>query len=508
MKLLRLVKKHWLIIIILIGAAILRFWRLEELTTFGGDQGYDFLIVKRMLVDGKFTLLGPKIGPYNEIGNLYLGPAYYYLLAPFLLLFRLDPIGPAILTVILALGTVFLIYLIGTKFLSRSIAILASSLYATNSFLIGQSRAPSNPHLIPFFVALATYSTLEIITKKSKSIIWPIICGVCLGIMFQLHYLAASFIIVVSLTLSLAKNLQKIILVLAGFFVAISPQILFEIRHEFFVTKLLVKQLSIGQNISPPALFSPHFSNIIQQVFLTFTNSSQFLYLIIPFLLISLYLYIRKNQKSQVIIAFLILSTISGLVLTSLYSGEFGFHYLAPIYVSLPLLLAISLAFAFSFFNNVAARTIIIIVIAQIFSANILSLNLDRQEGFTMPKGWNLSGIKKVSKIIAGDVSSGKTFNIASTLDGDTRARPYRYLVEVMGKIPLDVEHYPESDAIYLIARDDQEKIKSYTVWEVSSFSPFTIEKYWDIQNGIKLYKLIKSITSITRVEPSRGFNP
>ena len=161
MKLLRLVKKHWLIIIILVGAAILRFWRLEELTTFGGDQGYDFLIVKRILVDGKFTLLGPKIGPYNQIGNLYLGPAYYYLLAPFLLLFRLDPIGPAILTVILALGTVFLIYLIGTKFLSRSIAILASSLYAINAFLIDQSRASSNPHLIPFFAALQPIQLLK-----------------------------------------------------------------------------------------------------------------------------------------------------------------------------------------------------------------------------------------------------------------------------------------------------------------------------------------------------------
>ena len=491
MKLLRLVKKHWLIIIILVGAAILRFWRLEELTTFGGDQGYDFLIVKRILVDGKFTLLGPKIGPYNQIGNLYLGPAYYYLLAPFLLLFRLDPIGPAILTVILALGTVFLIYLIGTKFLSRSIAILASSLYAINAFLIDQSRASSNPHLIPFFAALATYSTFEMIIKKSKSVIWPIICGVCLGVMFQLHYLAASFIIAVVLTLLLVRNFQKIIIVLAGFFIAISPQILFEIRHEFFVTKLFVKQLSVGQNVSSPAVFSDHFSNTVQQLFLTFTNTSQFLNLIILFLLISLYFYARKSQKS-LSIAFLILTTVFGLVLTSLYSGEFGFHYLASIYVSFSLLLAASCVFLCSLFRNVAARTIIIIVIAQIFAVNILSLNLARREGFTMPTGWNLSGIKKASEIIAGDVSSGKTFNIASTLDGDTRARPYRYLVEVMGKIPLDVEHYPESDAIYLITRDDQEKIKSYTVWEVSSFMPFEINQQWEIQNGIKLYKLAR----------------
>jgi 4-amino-4-deoxy-L-arabinose transferase-like glycosyltransferase len=123
-KLARLIIHHWPIIVIILIAAILRFWRLEALTTFGGDQGYDFLIVKKIL-EGDLTLLGPKIGPYNQLGNLYLGPAYYYLLAPALFLFHLDPIGAAFLTVILSLCTIFLIYLI--SFLSGLLCLLFNS---------------------------------------------------------------------------------------------------------------------------------------------------------------------------------------------------------------------------------------------------------------------------------------------------------------------------------------------------------------------------------------------
>ena len=492
MKLIVQIKSYWLIIIILVVAAILRFWHLEELTTFSGDQGYDFLIVKRMIADGKFTLLGPKIGPYNGVGDLYLGPAYYYLLAPSLLLFRLDPIGPAVLTVVASLGTIFLIYKIGVKYFRRSIAILSASLYAINALLIDQSRAASNPHLIPLFASLATYVTLEMTYKKSKLIVWPLICGICLGIMFQLHYLTTSFTASVFIILLFIKRFRAISFVTLGFLAAISGQILFEIRHEFFITNQFIKQISFGQNILPFNKLDTQISNSVQQLSLAFLNTSKFLYLVIPILLVSVLLYTRKNQKSTVPIALLTLTVILGLILPSFYSGEIGFHYFAPIYPSFIILISIALISIFKVSNHFAPRTVVIILIAQIFTANLITLNLTRQEGYTMPKGWNLKGIKKASEIIAQDSENSK-FNIASTLDGDTRARPYRYLVETKGKIPLDVEHYPDAEIVYLIARDDRQTVKSYTVWEVASLAPFEFEGEWEIQNNIKLYKLAKN---------------
>src|SRR3990167_9801523 len=128
MKLKKIILENWIIIAILVIATLLRFYRLHDLTTFSGDQGFDFLKIKEIL-EGNLTLLGPKIGPYNELGNLYLGPAYYYILAPFLLFWGYNPIGPAYLTALLSVATVLLIYIYSRDNFSKKAAGLSALFY-------------------------------------------------------------------------------------------------------------------------------------------------------------------------------------------------------------------------------------------------------------------------------------------------------------------------------------------------------------------------------------------
>ena len=499
----KLISSHWPAVAIIFAAAILRFWRLEALTTFAADQGYDFLIVKRMLVDGKFTLLGPKIGPYDQIGNLYLGPAYYYLIAPFLLIFNFDPIGPAVLTVLLSILTIFVIYLICVKFINKTTAILASSLYAFNVELIDQSRAPSNPHLIPFFASIFIFSLLCLpIGNKSKggfflkqTIIWSSVAGFALGIMFQLHYLASSLIFPLIIILVLNKSLKKILLIGFSFLLAISPQVIFELRHKFFITNLILKHFQSGTSISTLDRFSDHFLQSQKTLIFVFTHIDKYLALTVLILIILVSLFVFKFKKTRQPILLLTLTVIFGLIFASLYSGSVGLHYFATIYPSIVILIAVAASYILIFLKSLTLKTVFILAIFQFFAINFLNLNLSRKEGYTMPKGWNLPGVKKVSQIIAGDVEKSTKFNIAATLDGDTRARPYRYLVEIIGKTPQQVEQYPFSDVNYLITRGDQNSIKSYTVWEVSSFRPFEIISTWEIQDDIKLYKLVHAKT-------------
>lgn len=486
-----IIKSNWQIIIILLFAAVLRFFRIEALTTFGGDQGYDFLIVKRMIVDHHFTLLGPKIGPYNSIGNLYLGPAYYYLLAIPLVLFSLDPIGPAIFTATLAVLTVFVIYLICLKFLSKNIALLASALYAFNAFLISQSRAASNPHFIPFFSALTILSAMQILKNKSKLIIWPIVIGASSSIMFQLHYLSGFFLPLIALIMVFKKQFKILILTIASFLIFTSPQIIFEMRHNFFVTNLFINQLKYGNTFSD-----------INNLAVRLTESFQIIASIIKInlassllLLLVLFIFLKKLKnlkKFMFILSFLFTTIVLNLVLLLFYSGSLETHYFSPVYVSLIILTASILVLVYESSKNYFLKALVVFLTLIILLTNILNLNLTRSSGYTMPKGWNQIGIKKVSNIIAADVNAEKKFNVASTLDGDTRARPYRYLLEVKGKPPQDVEAYPTSDILYLVSRDEEQKIKSYTVWEVSSFAPFSVVKKWPIQNGIWLYRLEK----------------
>lgn len=484
MKLRKTLKLHWLFLIILLVAAFLRFWRLEQLTTFGGDQGYDFLIAKS-IIQWKFTLLGPKIGPYNNLGNLYLGPAYYYLIAPWLFLFHFDPIGPAIFSVLTALATILIVYITAYKFLSEKVAILSSAIYGFNALLIEQARASSNPHLMPFFAALAIYSCLKILQEKSKLLIWPILTGICTGIAVQLHYLAISLLIIISIFIGINKKYKFLALTLLGFVFALSGEILFEIRHNFFITNLFLLQLHQGKVFS----FLAIFKNISLSVALV--NSAFF---VLPILII--FALSKRNIPRSKTLFILLTAAILGFLLVIIYPGNPQPHYFAPIYVSLVLLLSVILLSLFGSRQNIFVKLATVFFIALYFLVNITSYHLLRKNGYTMPEGWNSKGVKIASKAIADDVDSNKSFNVASTLDGDTRAMPYRYMLSVYGKNPLNVEQYPQAEVIYLIARDSEEKIKTYTVWEIASFSPYNITKVANIQNGISVFKLTKAITN------------
>src|SRR3989344_1677571 len=105
-------KKFLLLFFILGVAAYLRIWHISDYMTFLGDEGRDMLVVKRMIVDGKWTLLGPTA----SVGGFFMGPIYYYFMLPFLWLWRLDPTGPAVMVALFGIATVYLVFRAGRDF--------------------------------------------------------------------------------------------------------------------------------------------------------------------------------------------------------------------------------------------------------------------------------------------------------------------------------------------------------------------------------------------------------
>src|SRR3990170_4498841 len=86
--------------IILIVGAYFRLYRIDEYMTFLGDEGRDALVVRRLLVNADPIL----VGPGTSIGNMYLGPLYYYMMAPALLLANFSPVGPAAMVALLGVA--------------------------------------------------------------------------------------------------------------------------------------------------------------------------------------------------------------------------------------------------------------------------------------------------------------------------------------------------------------------------------------------------------------------
>lgn len=478
----------WVIIaLIAIFVLLIRTWSLASLATFGGDLGYDLAEIKK-IIGGNLTLLG---SPIARTGGtfLYLGPLYYYLQVPFLLLTKLDPFGAAIPIILTWPITTIFVYLINKNLFSKEAGIFASLIAALSPYFINRLGPPSQPYLIIPLTSALVYLTLKAKEKNHKIFL---ICGFLAGLTANLHYLA---LITFPATILFAvyafksSRIKNVIFIIVGFTTAISPIILFELRNEFFLTHQIFKQASAGSFSSSTVSITTKLIdslNFISTDILGIHTPSLLLFIL---MLASIFLAL-KNVKAQNkrILTFLVSLLVLNFLGVIFYSGGANPHYLAVSYPIIFILLGAVIYFSKKVHKSLP-YVLMIFLSVSLFKAN----NFFQETGYTMPQGMNLSQIRKVSRIIALDAPIDKPFNIASTLDGDTRSMSYRYLVEVYGKTPQNVERYPESQVIYLVSRHDEEEIKRYTVWEISSFHPFDFANSWEITNGIHLYKLVKS---------------
>src|SRR5260221_8657334 len=150
-----------ILILILVFSAFLRLYKIADYMSFLGDEGRDVLVVYNIL-HGHLTLLGPT----SSVGGFFLGPIYYYFMAPFLLLFNYDPVGPAVMIALFGIATVWLVYFVASKFFSKPVGLIASFLYAISPLVIAYSRSSLNPNPMPFFILSLLYLLYKGLEEK------------------------------------------------------------------------------------------------------------------------------------------------------------------------------------------------------------------------------------------------------------------------------------------------------------------------------------------------------
>ena len=156
-RILNIVTNNWLLITIVLVGIFLRFYKLEGFVTFLGDQGRDAIIVKRIITLEHF----PAIGPPTSIGQVYLGPFYYYFIAPWLLLSNFNPIGLAVGVAFFSSLYLLINYLIVKELFDKKIALISTILLSFSSVLIDFSRFSWNPNLLPLFALLTVYFVIK-----------------------------------------------------------------------------------------------------------------------------------------------------------------------------------------------------------------------------------------------------------------------------------------------------------------------------------------------------------
>lgn len=431
-------EKKKLILLVTISAIIflscfLRFFRLRDYIIFLGDQGRDVLVIKKMLIDGKMTLLGP----VASVGGFYLGPIYYYFISPFLLLFKYDPIGPAVFIALTGVFTTWFVYFFAKKNFSSWVALLAEFFYAVSPILVRYNRFSWNPNLVPFFSILLLATVVEATEKQNWKKSLEI--GIILGILFQLHYLAFIFAPTIAVLLILANGKNWLISVkqgvgiIFGLIIGWLPFILYEIRHQLQNFKGLLEFITRRDGANVGYDSTRYAKTILDNFNLTFAylfNLPLVLSYTIGILVLLLLIktLFSQEKRMRIISGYILISYL----ILSLYKGKMGEHYFNILYV--PVLIFFSreiVIFARSLKLGKVLMGILLVILTSFSVKNY---------PFWQQPNKQLDQTIEVSRYIFDHKTNAQPFNFA-LITKTNSDHAYRYFFDLWGNEPLEIKN-------------------------------------------------------------------
>jgi len=230
----------WVFLIFLLGL-FLRTFRQDQLLGFYYDHGRDALMAADIISLKNF----PAIGPTTGLSGIFLGPFWFYFIAPFYFLGNGNPAIAAMFVGLVDSLSIFLIYLLGKEFFNKKTGLISSFLWAISYYLVRSARWFASPSPVPFFTLLLLYGLGQwLINKKNQ---WLPVVFTCLAIVSQLeaasaifYYPAILFMLLV-FKVNLKKLLkQKYFWIGAGIFLLfLAPQVLFELKNNFLMSRNL-----------------------------------------------------------------------------------------------------------------------------------------------------------------------------------------------------------------------------------------------------------------------------
>lgn len=261
----KLLKKHWFIIFLLISALFLRFFKLSDFYFFNIDEDWSNFIIRKIAVLHKPVLIG-----WDIPGGFYVPPVMYYYGSILMLIFKNNPLGFAINASVISILSVILVYFVGKEiFHSKKIAIFASVIYCFSYFVNIYSRLTVNLYLVPFLSLLTYYSLSQIIINNRKK--WLYLTAIILIFATQEgSTLSLIILVIVSLICFRPKiRFKNTVLPILIFLSSFISLLIFDFRHDFQISK---RYLAVGGNftsgISKNVQIIPAFTSL----FTTFTR--------------------------------------------------------------------------------------------------------------------------------------------------------------------------------------------------------------------------------------------
>ena len=491
-----------LLAILAIGA-FLRLYRIDGYMTFLGDEGRDVIVVNRLLKE----FHPPLIGPGTSIGNMYLGPLYYYMMAPALLLFNFSPIGPAVMIALLGTITIAFIWYIGREWFPPSTGsglpvagLIAAGLYAISPTVIIYSRSSWNPNIMPFFALLSIYSIWRVWKKSQFK--WLIVLGISMAFVLQSHYLGLLLVPTILLFwfLILIKNwklkignfMKHSLIALVIFVILMSPLAIFDIRHGGINSAAIVKFFTERQttvSVLPwkavPNLW-PIYQNVIERLpgGRSIMAGNILSVVLAVFVAVKLLNLGKQEIKYRNNFLFLLSWIVFGLIGLGLYKQHIYDHYYGFFFAA-PFLLLGALA---NELKKTTAQRLVPIALFGLVVVNLFNSPLKSQPTMQLQRAQIVS-----KKVI--EVAGGERFNFSLIADSNYDSG-YRYFLNLYGAKVADIDpgNFSATITDQLLVVCEKEKAKCDPTHnpkaEIAGFGWTKIEKEYDNVFGVTLFKL------------------
>jgi len=468
----------------------LRLYKIDQYMTFLGDEGRDVRVVRNLL-SGNLVFIGPQ----TSIGNMYLGPLYYYLIAPALALSGGNPVGPAVEVAFLGTLTVFLTWWFGRTWFGRSIGLIAALLFSLSPVAIIYSRSSWNPNPMPLFALLSIWGIWQVYRHQKFG--YLSLVGIFMAFALQMHYLGLLLLPVLGIywlltlkstwsskieRLSLIRNSLFGILV---FLILMSPLALFDLKHDFmnlkaFQTFFSDRQTTINLNPGRSDRFLPVLSQITTDMVLS--RQAQYALVVgVTLILLTLFFLIKTKKKAPLIL--LLAWATFGFLGLSVYKQHVYAHYYGFIYPAIYFLVAFIIVRLWQT-SLLSAKFVSLASLAILIYLSLAFSPLKE-----IPNN-QLTRTREITSLIIKE-SGGKPFNFG-LIAKQNYDESYRYFFELDGAKMFRGEE-AITDQLFVVCEDATCQPEGSPTYQVAIFGPSKTQKQWQV-GGINIYRLTHTI--------------
>ena len=480
---------NFILFTLLLLAFLVRIYRIDSLLGFYFDQGRDANVIWDLWHKGKFFLIGPTTG----IEGVFRGPWYYWLIAPFYLLARGDPVWPSVFLSATTVAAIFLSYKIAEKVAGKWAGILAVVIGSFSLYLVYASRWLSNPTPMLLISMIFVYSLFEVLDGKKWSWVLAVFMaglamqfGSAAGIFYFLG-LAVFGVYLFFTDRKKLPDLKTVLLSVVALGITFAPQVLFDLRHQGIlrgtVSKFLFQEGSFKVSFweMVKIRFPFYYDVFFSKLFPSLTKAKGIFALIFAGLGLYNYKKILKDKR-MILLVILLLSPILGMLFFQGNYGNVYDYYFTGYYLIFVIFFAAVLGL---FSKSIWGKAIIVIFLVFFLKDNLMSIKNYIVSGVDGPTTIALGNQKQAIDWIFEDASiMGQNFNVDVYVppviphaydylflwQGTNRCGEFRCGQELSQRVPL-----------------------LYTLYEVDPPHPERLEAWLKRQKGIgKVEKEVK----------------